>query len=266
MSTPELEPLAPDLLALLEHERRAPSPPSGAKAAVQARLDRSLAGSAPVASSALAGGGRMWALGALAGVALVAGLWWGLTPPPQLEPPAAAMLATVPTPHEAPAAIPEPTVPPEPTESALVEVKPAASEPTTPQKVVNPTPVQPPVVEEAAAEPEAVEADVPKPARPRPAAERSPAARIAAERSLVERARRALRQGHASEAASAAREHRTRFPRGRLAEEREAIWIRALVRQGRDDAARTRAERFRHRYPRSIHKAAVDAAVGRAGQ
>jgi outer membrane protein assembly factor BamD (BamD/ComL family) len=50
-----------------------------------------------------------------------------------------------------------------------------------------------------------------------------------------------------------AEQHRSRFPRGTLAQEREVIAIDALVRQGRTTEAQGRAERFRMLYPRSSH-------------
>lgn len=48
-------------------------------------------------------------------------------------------------------------------------------------------------------------------------------------------------------------EHRARFGGGALVEEREVLAIEALIRLGRRPQAASRAERFHHRYPRSIH-------------
>ncbi|WP_437602168.1 hypothetical protein [Sorangium sp. So ce590] len=70
------------------------------------------------------------------------------------------------------------------------------------------------------------------------------------ESNLVDRSRAALAQD--PEAALAALDrHQTDFPKGRLAEEREFIAIRALMRLGRADEARARAAAFVARYPSS---------------
>ncbi|MCA9575937.1 MAG: outer membrane protein assembly factor BamD [Myxococcales bacterium] len=85
---------------------------------------------------------------------------------------------------------------------------------------------------------------------------------LADENALVTRAQAALARGRVSEALAATAEHQRRFPRGEFVEEREALAIQALARAGRVDAAVARAERFRARYPRSMLRRAVDAAVG----
>ncbi|WP_437579703.1 hypothetical protein [Sorangium sp. So ce887] len=70
------------------------------------------------------------------------------------------------------------------------------------------------------------------------------------ESNLVDKSRAALAQD--PEAALAALDrHQTDFPKGRLAEEREFIAIRALMRLGRADEARARAAAFVARYPSS---------------
>jgi hypothetical protein len=50
-------------------------------------------------------------------------------------------------------------------------------------------------------------------------------------------------------------------PTGELAEERDALEIRALSKQGRVEDARTAAERFIARYPDSVHRALIQRAV-----
>ncbi|WP_437963660.1 hypothetical protein WMF04_28500 [Sorangium sp. So ce260] len=52
-------------------------------------------------------------------------------------------------------------------------------------------------------------------------------------------------------------EHRAEFPRGRLAAERELIAIDALLRRGRADHARARAEAFLAQFPSSPHAGRV---------
>ena len=84
---------------------------------------------------------------------------------------------------------------------------------------------------------------------------------LAAERALVDRARTALSRGQTKDALDAVDAHATRFPRGRLSEEREALAIDALARSGRLDEATARAARFRTTYPNSVFNGVVDAAV-----
>lgn len=86
---------------------------------------------------------------------------------------------------------------------------------------------------------------------------------LAAERSLLERARTALGRGDANGAVEALGQHAARFPRGRLGEEREALWIQALVASGRTDESRARFERFRSRHPQSLLVQALEATLGR---
>jgi hypothetical protein len=83
---------------------------------------------------------------------------------------------------------------------------------------------------------------------------------LAGERALLETARAALGRGDFARALTAAQRHERRWPRGQLAEEREALTVRALAASGQVDAARARAGAFRARFPRSIFLPAVDAA------
>ena len=53
-------------------------------------------------------------------------------------------------------------------------------------------------------------------------------------------------------------EHQERFPRGALAQEREALAVEALVRVGRRAEARRRAERFLQRHPDSVHRSRIE--------
>jgi type IV secretory pathway VirB10-like protein len=84
-----------------------------------------------------------------------------------------------------------------------------------------------------------------------------PASRLAEEaRSLVE-ARRLLRAGEVAAALSALERANREFARGRLAQEREALFIDALAQSGQRDQARQRAEAFLKSYPGSPHAADV---------
>lgn len=85
---------------------------------------------------------------------------------------------------------------------------------------------------------------------------------LAKERAVLDVARSALGRGDAASTLVAVAEHERTFPRGALAEEREALAIQALALQGRSADARARADRFRKRFPRSMLLPAVDAVVG----
>lgn len=83
---------------------------------------------------------------------------------------------------------------------------------------------------------------------------------LAAERALVDRARTALTRGQSASALEALDVHAKQFPRGRLAEEREALAVDALARTGRADEAKARAARFRKTWPSSLFSGVVDSA------
>jgi len=110
--------------------------------------------------------------------------------------------------------------------------------------------ITPPPVIEAPAEPHVVQPDKKR-------------GGLVMERRLIERARVAVSSGRGDVALGVLRKHRREFASGRLAEERDALWIRALVQSGRDAAALKRGARFRNRYPKSIHRAAVESALKR---
>ncbi len=99
----------------------------------------------------------------------------------------------------------------------------------------------------------------PSPPRPAPAPAPDHADRdLAGERILLERARSALARGNGEEALAALDQHARAYKTGKLAEEREALSIQALVTLGRRDDARERAARFRSEYPRSVFLAVID--------
>ena len=81
---------------------------------------------------------------------------------------------------------------------------------------------------------------------------------FAAERALLELARTALARGQPGAGLVALERHEHEFSHGQLAEERESLWIQALVGTGAYASARTRAEAFRARFPRSIFLPVVD--------
>jgi hypothetical protein len=86
-------------------------------------------------------------------------------------------------------------------------------------------------------------------------------AALAAESALLDVARTALARGEPDHALAAVGRHAAQFPHGALAEEREAIAVKALAQSGRGADARARADRFRTRYPESLFSTAIDSSL-----
>jgi outer membrane protein assembly factor BamD (BamD/ComL family) len=84
---------------------------------------------------------------------------------------------------------------------------------------------------------------------------------LADENALIDAARKALGERHAADAAAFLDQHARSHPNGQMAEEREALWVQALVAQGAGEAARARAARFRERFPQSIQLDVISAAL-----
>jgi hypothetical protein len=101
-------------------------------------------------------------------------------------------------------------------------------------------PVPPPVELEATGETE------------RPARAARPHESYAAELGMLQRAQAAYARGDFADALGLLAEHARRFPKGRLAEERDALRVRALVGAGRTPEARRAAAAFANRFPRSV--------------
>jgi TolA-binding protein len=74
----------------------------------------------------------------------------------------------------------------------------------------------------------------------------------ALEVNLLEPARSSVVRGQYDVALAAIARHQREFPNGQLAEEREALRVRALWGQGQKPAAAAAAASFRNRYPRSL--------------
>ena len=72
-----------------------------------------------------------------------------------------------------------------------------------------------------------------------------------AEVKLVQRAQDALRSSRPAEALALCNDHAKRFPNGMVTQECEVIAVEALVKTGRKDEARKRADRFKARFPGS---------------
>ena len=64
-----------------------------------------------------------------------------------------------------------------------------------------------------------------------------------------------------SRALSLSEQHRRRFPRGVLVQEREVIAVEALARLGRRAEAMARGERFLHAFPSSAHRTKIESIV-----
>jgi hypothetical protein len=79
---------------------------------------------------------------------------------------------------------------------------------------------------------------------------------------MLDRARDALAQDDGPRALAVLDQHAQTFPRPRLAEEREALAVQALVIASRYAEARARGARFRTTWPSSLFLPAVDASLG----
>ena len=119
---------------------------------------------------------------------------------------------------------------------------------------VAPAAAAPAAVVTAAAPPAVVTND----AKPRV----SPASQLREESVAVLEARAALRSGDATRSLALLEQARTRFPRGALGQEREALTIQALAQSGERAAARRRAEAFLHAHPTSPYVADVRMVAG----
>jgi hypothetical protein len=111
--------------------------------------------------------------------------------------------------------------------------------------------------------PPAPRAAAPSVGAPEPAPEKraSRDSSLAAERRLLDAARAALVGGDTAMGMDKLSRHTRQFPRGALAEEREALAVDALVATGRYQEARRRADAFRARYPGSLFAPSVAAAL-----
>jgi hypothetical protein len=87
---------------------------------------------------------------------------------------------------------------------------------------------------------------------------------LAADREALDVARVAELRGNHAAALEALEDHARRFPRSRLGQEREVLWIQALAGAGRRSEAAARATDFERRHPDSLLTSAVRAAVGQS--
>jgi hypothetical protein len=124
-----------------------------------------------------------------------------------------------------------------PSHSAPARVAPAPAS-------ASPTPIPAPAVAPVAPV-------APAPHR-RPAKAATARESYAAELELLQRAQVAYADGALVDALALITTHGRRFPNGRLAEEREALRVRTLMRAGRAEEARHAAAAFAERFPRSV--------------
>lgn len=94
---------------------------------------------------------------------------------------------------------------------------------------------------------------------PRTTARRDQSSKM--ERSLIERASNALARGWPNEAMQSLNEHRRRFRKGRLAQEREFLTVETLIALKRTAEAREAGARFLATYPTSLFRAALEEAL-----
>jgi hypothetical protein len=87
------------------------------------------------------------------------------------------------------------------------------------------------------------------------------AGNLARESPLIDQARARVAARDSDRALWFLGRHARKFPNGQLEEEREALWVQALVASGDAGSARARGELFRRRFPRSIQLPIVDAAL-----
>jgi hypothetical protein len=248
----DLEPLADDLWSLLDAEKRHEEAPVAARDRVLLRLGGTLGLGAPVAhggrtdprpprATPLVHAGAVARL-ARAAVIFTAGAASGVGGVQAVQ-----HLRARPTPAaRVPAGRPAAPVASEAPQMVPIPPPPRATEPPVARPRRAPAPTPPPVA--APAEP-AVEPPV------------EDDGRLGAERGLLEIARAALVRGEAAGALAALARHEQTFPHGELTEEREGLFVQALVAARRYDDARARAARFSRRYPRSLFAPVVAQAL-----
>lgn len=134
-----------------------------------------------------------------------------------------------------------PAIAPVPVHSVVV-----LTVPMTPSVASLPTEPKPPQAEPSA--------EKTKPVGP----EKSAADVYAIELRVLQPAQRAVARKDFASALAAVAEHQRRFPSGRLAEEREALRVRALLGLGRSGDAQRAGVAFRRRFPRSALRQRMD--------
>lgn len=245
MSGDLLEPLPPELTALLELERQAHTVDPRLKTEVLDHVEMAITLAGP-AGSLGAGGGSVVSdaagVGASAGVKKLVGV--GLAALAMGGAAGAASTALLLQRSEHPVASPTQTVVVDspPPSATIVEI--AASALPNAGGFSATSPPSAPIASHVST--------------PAPLARGD----LAKERELLDVARAALARGRPADAIAAADEHARRWPRGYLGEEREVVLIQALAASGRRQDAEVKAAQFRMMFPKSMLMPAVDAALG----
>ena len=239
MSEPNLDPLPPEILELLQREKVSYSEDPSLKAAVLAGVEAAVLGLGPSGGGGGAGGssaatGKSAAAATFgakavsliaAGAFVVGGVAGGLT---------VRSVASSPLPSSPTSASVDP----------VREVLPPIST-TQPPPIDSAKPMIPSSSPSAAVKTIDARGDLTK------------------ERELLDVARASLSRGNSNDAIAAAERHAQRWPHGYLVEEREVIWIQALAASGRRSEANQRATFFRRTFPSSLLISAIDAAIGK---
>jgi hypothetical protein len=246
--------LPPDVKALVQTSKGRMSVPAGARSRLAARLNEAMPGllvnapppgrglgapsfpkASPPVPSAIGGtlGGALasWAAKALLVLAVGGGTWAtvravGRAPRAEAQAPLAVVGGQA---HEAEESVP-----------LVATVNAPAPEPDVARAVDAPLPSA--TARSIAKPPSAVE----------PPVQQTGAASLREERSLLDAARDAIVRGDPEAALAPTAAHAARFPRGVLAEERDALRIRALARLGRSEEARALLATMRADYPNSF--------------
>jgi hypothetical protein len=226
--------LPPDVKALVEASKGRLSVPEGSRSRLAARLNARMPGlmlGAPTAAS-LAGSalGTLASWGTKALVVLAVG---------------GATLATVRAVSHAPSVEPTPpaTHEPAPVVPAVARQEPEAKVVPSVSTVTAPSESRVTVASSPTLR------AVPGAIRP---IEPPGVASLREERTLLDAARDAIVRGEPDAALASTAAHAAQFPRGVLAEERDALQIRALVRLGRSEEARALLATMRADYPSSF--------------
>ncbi len=249
--TPEDRPLDRDLVALLVHEKEPVGAAPGTKARVLGRLEALIV---PPGGGGGGGGGESGPPSPAVAPALSA--LPVLTLGVRLVHPLSLAVAFVLGGAAGAIAIRGMATPPR-DRIVYVERAPAKDDAPSPADVVTPPSFAPP----PSPAPRVSLARVSPPSSA-PSSAATGAGQLSEEQAILDIGRIALGRGDGEGALAALTKHEKRFPQGLLAEEREAILVRALILVQRYDEARARGERFRRRYPGSVLVPAVDAALG----
>ena len=251
MSYRELQPLPPDVAALLAAERRAPRPPAAREEAIRARREAALGAAVITAAAAGAAQASGRTATVTGGAATAKGLAAALPASKALLATIALVTGGVGAAAGTYLALHHASHAPALASPAQLPVEPQAGRAASRDVPTGAPSRQPPVVAPSARQT--------APA----AAERAARAGddLMAESALLEHARRALDRGAPALAVADLKRHARLFARGHLIEEREALWVKALATSGQAEAARSRAASFQRRFPHSIQQEAVDRAL-----